>query len=55
VVFNERGEAVGLLFSGQKPDQTRAGYGLVTPIEDVFADIKACAKGHIEDIRIAMA
>lgn len=55
VVFNERGEAVGLLFSGQQPGQTRAGYGLVTPIEDVFADIKTCAKGQVEDIRIAMA
>ncbi|KAL2677122.1 hypothetical protein Neosp_010890 [[Neocosmospora] mangrovei] len=55
VVFNTRGEAVGLLFSGQTPDQTRVGYGLVTTIEEVFADIKACANDQIEDIRIAMA
>ncbi|EEU44453.1 uncharacterized protein NECHADRAFT_85007 [Fusarium vanettenii 77-13-4] len=55
VVFNAQGEAVGFLFSGQTPDQTRAGYGLVTPIEEVFADIKGCAKDQIEDIRILMA
>ncbi|KAI8714662.1 hypothetical protein NCS52_01186600 [Fusarium sp. LHS14.1] len=55
VVFNARGEAVGLLFSGQMPDLSRVGYGLVTPIEEVFADIKACAKDQTEDIRIAMA
>ncbi|KAH7276173.1 hypothetical protein B0J15DRAFT_558323 [Fusarium solani] len=52
VVFDARGQAIGLLFGGQVPSQT-AGYGLVTPIEDVFEDIKASSKGRVEDIRIA--
>ncbi|KAL6355808.1 hypothetical protein LRP88_09391 [Fusarium phalaenopsidis] len=52
VVFDARGQAIGLLFGGQVPSQT-AGYGLVTPIKDVFEDIKACSEGQIEDIRIA--
>ncbi|KAJ4324065.1 hypothetical protein N0V84_004031 [Fusarium piperis] len=55
VVFNAQGEAIGLLFSGQRPDQSTAGYGLVTPIEDVFESIKACSSGTIDDIRIAEA
>lgn len=54
VVFNAKGEALGLLFSGQRPDQSPVGYGLVTPIEDVFEDIKAYSKGVVEEIRIAV-
>ena len=52
VVFDTRGQAIGLLFGGQVPRQT-AGYGLATPTEDVFGDIKASSEGKIEDIRIA--
>ncbi|KAJ3517954.1 hypothetical protein NM208_g14630 [Fusarium decemcellulare] len=53
VVFNSLGEAVGLLFSGQKPDAAKNGYSLVTPIEDVLEDIKASSGGVIEDIPIS--
>lgn len=54
VVWNKQGQAVGLLFSGQKPQQTERGtITYVTPIEDVFEDIKAFSKGAITDIRIA--
>ncbi len=55
VVFDETGRAVGLLFSGQTPQQCRdnIGHALVTPIEDVLEDIKQFSKGQITDIRIA--
>ncbi|RSM11418.1 hypothetical protein CEP52_002997 [Fusarium oligoseptatum] len=52
VVFDARGQAIGLLFGGQVPAQT-AGYGLVTLIEDVFEDIKVSSQGQIGNIRIA--
>ena len=54
VVFDREGRAVGLLFTGQTPQQCPPdGYCLVTPIEDVLEDIKAFSKGQITDIRIA--
>ncbi|KAK7403238.1 hypothetical protein QQX98_011010 [Neonectria punicea] len=53
VVFDEQGRVIGLLFSGQKPQQTNSGYALVTPIEDVFQDIKNFSNQAITDIRIA--
>ncbi len=54
ILFDEAGRAVGLLFSGMSPQQTgKAGCCLMTPIEDVFKDIKAYSKGQIVDIRIA--
>lgn len=53
VVFDNEGRAQGLLFSGQRPQQGKTGYAFVTPIEDVFADIKALSDGQITDVRIA--
>ncbi|KAG4264933.1 hypothetical protein FPRO04_10112 [Fusarium proliferatum] len=58
-VFDDKGCIVGLLFRGQVPN--KAGYGgtgvtYVTPIEDVFADIKKLTKGtecEITSIRVA--
>jgi len=54
VVWDKEGQAVGLLFRGQQPQQTQ-GHPLayVTPIEDVFADIKEFSNGKIHEIRIA--
>ncbi|KAG9508200.1 hypothetical protein J7337_001763 [Fusarium musae] len=59
VTFDEKGCIVGLLFRGQVPKQVNPGTrGLtyVTPIEDVFLDIKKFTKGtkcEIIDIRVA--
>ncbi|KAK3298812.1 uncharacterized protein B0H64DRAFT_82952 [Chaetomium fimeti] len=52
VVFDTFGRVMGLLFTGERPHQCEAGYSLVTPIEDVFADIKDFSRGQIEDIRL---
>ncbi|KAF7548013.1 hypothetical protein G7Z17_g7349 [Cylindrodendrum hubeiense] len=52
VVFDEEGNVVGLLFGGQQPQGNDTGYGLVTPIEDVFQDIKDRSKDDITHIRI---
>ncbi|KAJ4265050.1 hypothetical protein NW762_005294 [Fusarium torreyae] len=52
VVFDHKGGIVGLLFSGQTPNNVRLGYSLVTPIEHVFDDIKRWSKGQITDIRV---
>lgn len=46
VVYDDEGKVVGLLFRGLAPQQISKGsdkfpYTYVTPIEDVFADIKA--------------
>ncbi|KAF4124795.1 hypothetical protein GMORB2_5461 [Geosmithia morbida] len=54
VVYNESGAVVGLLFSGQTPQQSTSGYMLVTPIQDVFEDIKRLSKGQVTDIRVAV-
>jgi hypothetical protein len=43
---------LGLLFRGRQPTQTEQGYTFVTPIEDVFQDIKDKSKGKILDIRV---
>jgi len=54
VVFDTFGQMVGLLFTGQAPQGTRGqGYALVTPIEEVFEDIKAMSNGEITDIRVS--
>jgi hypothetical protein len=53
VAFDEEGRAVGLLFRGHQVQQAANSYAFITPIEDVFADIKAFSKGGITDIRIA--
>lgn len=52
VVWDEDGGVVGLLFRGQQPHGTKRGYGMVTPIEDVFESIKEMSMGHIVDVRI---
>jgi len=54
VVFDGTGTAVGLLFTGHSPHQCQ-GYAvcLVTPIEEVFEDIKALSKNKITGVRIA--
>ncbi|KEZ41083.1 hypothetical protein SAPIO_CDS7139 [Scedosporium apiospermum] len=54
VVFDTFGQMVGLLLTGQAPQGTRGqGYALVTPIEEVFEDIKAMSNGEITDIRVS--
>ncbi|KAK3364341.1 hypothetical protein B0T25DRAFT_576618 [Lasiosphaeria hispida] len=52
VVFDNLGRVMGLLFTGELPQQCAAGYSLVTPIEDVFANIKEFSCGQVEDIRL---
>ncbi|KAH6623146.1 hypothetical protein F5144DRAFT_605661 [Chaetomium tenue] len=51
VVWDTNGHAVGLLFRGHSPNQTKDWYAYVTPIEDVFASIKAQSGGKIQEIR----
>ncbi|KAK4147589.1 uncharacterized protein C8A04DRAFT_9095 [Dichotomopilus funicola] len=51
VVWDTNGCAVGLLFRGQSPAQSMNWFTYVTPIEDVFASIKARSGGKIEEIR----
>lgn len=54
VVFTKFGHIIGLLFTGQKPTEAmNTGYALITPIEDVMADIKTFSNGEITDIRIS--
>ncbi|KAK3364312.1 hypothetical protein B0T25DRAFT_493098 [Lasiosphaeria hispida] len=53
VVFDMDGRAVALLFSGQMALDALNSWSFVTPIEDVFNDIKAFSKQEITDIRIA--
>ena len=53
VVFDGDGAAVGLLFRGHMAQQAMGSYAYITPIEDVFEDIKAFSKKQITDIRIA--
>lgn len=54
VVFNSDGAAVGLLLTGgRRLTHGVSSYAYITPIEDVFADIKAFSNGQITDIRIA--
>lgn len=52
VVFNGDGAAVGLLCRGHTAQQAKGSYAYVTPIEDVFEDIKAFSSKQITDIRI---
>lgn len=51
IVWDTHGRAVGLLFRGQCPGQSRGCFAFVTPIEDVFTSIKAKSRGKIEEIR----
>ncbi|EAQ83668.1 predicted protein [Chaetomium globosum CBS 148.51] len=51
IVWDTHGNAVGLLFRGQRPNQTRGWCVYVTPIEDVFESIKAKSGNKIQEIR----
>ena len=53
VVYDQFGRAVGLVVTGRVPHQGKAGYTVVTPIEDVFASILQHGEGNITDVRIA--
>jgi hypothetical protein len=53
VVFDEQGRALGMLFTGQSPQQCGRGMCLVTPIEEIFEDIKALCK-DVTAVRIAV-
>lgn len=54
VAFDEDGGIVGLFFRGHKINGAfDAGYGLITPIEHVFEDIKKFSKQTITHIRVA--
>ena len=55
VVWDIRGCVVGLIFRGIRvTNSDDEGFGYVTPIEDVFKDIKDFSKGQITDIRVAV-
>jgi hypothetical protein len=55
-VYNSQGGVLGLLFAGQRPQQTYPeGFTYIARIEDVFKDIVDYGKGHITDIRIAIS
>ncbi|KAK4164616.1 hypothetical protein QBC43DRAFT_317245 [Cladorrhinum sp. PSN259] len=53
VVFDRVGTALGLLFRGFEAQGGSGTHALITPLEDVFEDIKAFSKNQITDIRIA--
>lgn len=53
VVFDREGRAVGLLFRGHRAQNASNTYCYITPIEDIFYDIKDFSKGSITEIRIA--
>lgn len=52
VVYDRKGGILGLVVSGQVPQQSKQGYTIVTPIEDIFEDIKTMSKGEVEAIRV---
>lgn len=53
-VWDENGGIVGLFFRGHSINKSfDDGFGLVTPIELVFEDIKQFSKGTITEIRVA--
>lgn len=48
MAFNEHGAALGLVFDGQMVShQSQQPLTYVTPIEDVFEDIKGSSRGNI--------
>ncbi|KAK3345842.1 hypothetical protein B0T25DRAFT_611784 [Lasiosphaeria hispida] len=53
VVWDEEGRVAGLLFRGQIPQAADKTLVYVTPIHDVFEDIKKLSGGAIKEIRIA--
>jgi len=52
VAFDAEGNAVGLLFRGCQANSATDSHAYITPIEDVFEDIKAYSNHKILDIRI---
>jgi hypothetical protein len=56
VVYDSQGAVLGLLFAGQRPQQSfPEGIIYVTRIWDVFKDIIDFSEWNITDIRIAMS
>ncbi|KAF4995124.1 hypothetical protein FDECE_12895 [Fusarium decemcellulare] len=53
VVFDAEGGVMGLVFTGQKPQNADKTYSYVTAIENVFDDIMASSNGEITAVRIA--
>ncbi|KAL6912826.1 hypothetical protein FSST1_010586 [Fusarium sambucinum] len=55
IVFNEDGNVIGLYSTGIEPQKSNIneGFGIVTPIEHIFQDIKDFL-GYITDIRVAI-
>lgn len=53
VVYDKEGKAVGLLFRGHKSHNVVNQHAYITPIEDIFEDIKKFSSGQVTDIRIA--
>ncbi len=54
VVFDGKGTAVGLVLTGQSPQQCHPDcVWFVTPIEEVFGDIMAASGGDITGVRVA--
>lgn len=52
-VFDRSGHVIGLLLTGQTPENANnPGPAVITPIEDVLADIKISSGEQITDIRI---
>ncbi|KAH6958241.1 hypothetical protein DER45DRAFT_214387 [Fusarium avenaceum] len=54
IVFDKNGGVVGLFFRGHKINKSfDDGWGMITPIEHVFEDIKKFSNGAITAIRVA--
>lgn len=53
VVFDSKGQVMGIVLSGHTPQQARPGaYALVTPIEDVFRHIRLSGN-KVKNVRVA--
>jgi len=52
IVWDPLGRPLGLLFTGKQPHECDTRYSLVTPIKDVFDDIKTFSRGVIEEVQI---
>lgn len=52
VVYDRKGGILGLVAAGQVPQQSKQGYPIVTPIEDIFEDIKKRSRGEVQAIRV---
>ncbi|UPL02671.1 hypothetical protein LCI18_013605 [Fusarium solani-melongenae] len=50
IAFNKEGIAVGLVFTGQRPKQSKQGLSYVTPLDEVFDDMMAMAQSSPSQI-----